>query len=95
MKALSYIAKAEMRGREPLTGKLKISVELYRNKKPDCKGYGDGDNHLKAIFDALNGIVFADDSQIVEGTFKKFKDKNPHLIIEVGEVRETGKEGNS
>ena len=83
MKALSMIAKAQMQGKPPLTGKLKIRVELYRNKKPDCKGFGDGDNHLKAVFDALNGIVWEDDSQIVEGTFQKFKSKEPHLIVEV------------
>ena len=75
-----------MRGRQPLTGKLKITIDLYKNYKVDSIGYGDVDNHQKAIFDALNGICFADDSQIVEVICNKHKDKFERIEIEIGEV---------
>ena len=75
-----------MKGKPPLSEKLKVNVKIFKNVKVDSKRFGDGDNHLKAVFDALNGIVWEDDSQIVKGTFEKFKDKDPHLIIEIERI---------
>ena len=55
-------ARLAMGGRVPMTGEVVASVRLYRKYKPSVRNFGDVDNHLKAIFDALNQIVFADDS---------------------------------
>ena len=85
-KELSFIAKGAMKDRPPLTGELKAVVNLYRKFKPDVRQFGDIDNHLKAIFDALNGICFADDSQIVEVDCQKFKGE-PKIEIQIEELR--------
>ncbi len=63
---LKWLAKAAMKGREVLTGAVRVSVvasfkskELLspHTKKPDL------DNIVKML-DAFNGIVWVDDSQI-------------------------------
>ena len=74
-----------MLGRNPLTGKIKITIDLYKNCKVDCRRYGDVDNHQKAIFDALNKICFADDSQIVKVVCNKHKDKKQRIEIMIEE----------
>lgn len=86
--ALSLIAKSVMKGRKPLTDKIKITLDLYRNKKIDSKSFGDVDNHQKAIFDALNGICFTDDCQIVSVTCNKHKDKFQRIEIKIEEVKQ-------
>ena len=85
-KALAYISKAQMKDKPPLAGKLKVDIELCRNVKIDSKKFGDVDNHQKAIFDALNGIAFADDSQIIEVKCAKFKGKEPYIRIIIEEI---------
>ena len=44
-------------------------------KKPDC------DNIAKIVCDALNGIVYHDDSQICELTVKKRYSENPRVAV--------------
>lgn len=85
--ALRIIGKAAMRGREPLTGKLKVTIDLYKNCKTDSVRYGDIDNHQKAVFDALNKICFADDCQIVKVVCNKHKDKFERIEIKIQEVK--------
>ena len=46
-KALGIIGKAAMHGKEPLTGKLKITIDLYKNCETNSRRYGDVDNHQK------------------------------------------------
>ena len=46
-------------------------------KKPDV------DNVVKAVLDALNGIAYKDDNQVVRETGTKFYGKEPCLYIEV------------
>lgn len=84
--ALGIIARSAMCGRKPLTGKLKITLDLYRNRKIDSKSYGDVDNHQKAIFDALNKICYDDDSQIVKVICEKHKDTIPKIEIQIEEI---------
>ena len=79
-------AKAAMGGRTPMTGEVVASVRLYRKYKPSARNFGDVDNHLKAIFDGMNQIVFGDDSQITRCVVEKFTDKNkPRAEIEIEE----------
>ena len=51
----------------------------------DCPiGKPDIDNMLKALYDACNGIVWRDDSQIVQVTAEKaYASTRPHLTLEV------------
>lgn len=52
--------------------------KLYPTKKPDA------DNIGKIICDALNGVAFKDDSQIVELTVKKYYTELPEQYVVVG-----------
>ena len=52
---------------KPYTKPLKITMHFYKPVKATSKTrYGDIDNLAKAVLDACNGILFIDDSQIVE-----------------------------
>lgn len=46
---------------EPLTEPLKLEMIVYRARKA-----GDLDNYIKVLTDALAGMLFVDDKQIVE-----------------------------
>lgn len=46
-------------------GSLKASAPLFRGQAPDI------DKLLRAVFDALTGIVFRDDSQVADVTARK------------------------
>lgn len=65
-----------------MTGAVVADVKLFRRYKPTARNFGDVDNHLKAIFDGLNQIVFDDDRQIVRCVVEKFQDKaNPRAEL--------------
>ena len=55
--------------------------QIRPTKKPDC------DNIAKSVLDALNGVVYYDDSQVVELVVKKFYDDNAYVYIEIGEAK--------
>lgn len=61
-----------------------LSGELRPTKKPDL------DNFQKAICDALNRVVWVDDSQIVEVLCKKFYDLAPRIEIRVDNLSTLG-----
>ena len=78
-------ARLAMKGAAPLLGALTVRVKLYRKSSPTARNYGDVDNHLKGILDALTGIVFADDAQIVQCVVTKHKEREkPRVEIEIG-----------
>lgn len=83
-RAVAYAAKVAMGGREMYRGALKVRIKLYRNFKRTSRRYGDVDNHAKAILDAMNGIVYADDSQVVSCTIEKYTDReNAGIVVEI------------
>jgi Holliday junction resolvase RusA-like endonuclease len=53
---------------------------IWHTKKPDI------DNLAKAVMDALNGIVWKDDSQICELSAVKIYDVTPGIQLEVTEL---------
>jgi len=67
--------------RAPLTGPVGIEITVTVPKPasapkrrlswPVTRYSGDWDHHARAVSDALTGIAYADDSQIVEGTCRK------------------------
>ena len=79
---LGYFAIQAMNGREPLKGAIKMSADIYKPKPKDVtsRNWGDLDNHVKAIMDALTGIAYDDDRQITAITARKFFG-NPKVII--------------
>lgn len=75
-------AKSQYKGK-PMAGSLKIDVGLYFGTKRKS----DIDNFSKLLLDALKGLVFVDDSQIMEASFSKHYDKeNPRIVLTVKEL---------
>lgn len=90
---MEYRAKVQaaalvaMNGKAPMTGEISAVVKLYRRYKPSARNYGDIDNHLKALFDGMNGLAIEDDKQITRCLVEKFQDKdNPRAEIELHEI---------
>lgn len=81
--------------KEPLKGAIAISLvfqmgkngkEVYHTKRPDI------DNLAKAVKDALKGIIYTDDSQIVEAhLFKRYGE--PMVKITVSTIIKTDSTG--
>lgn len=61
-----------------------LSGELLPTKKPDA------DNIAKVVLDALNGVAYRDDSQIVRLMVKKEYGEESGLRVQISEV-DTGK----
>ena len=94
------IASEYMKGQNPLKGMLVVDISVYlapplsmpKKKlalaltglihpitRPDC------DNYAKAVLDALNGIVWLDDAQIIHLTVSKHFAEKPRVQIDVAE----------
>lgn len=83
--ALGLIAHCAMGGQAPLTGAVKLTAEVYKKIIPTALKFGDVDNHLKAICDALNGICYHDDRQITEAHITLIKG-DPLIKITIEEL---------
>lgn len=46
----------------------------------------DADNIIKAVADALNGVAYVDDTQVMEVLCKKYYDTSPRIEIYIEEV---------
>ena len=95
--ALAMAAKVAMRARPALEGPLELTVTAFMlvppswtQKKRDAAlagvvrptGKPDADNFLKQI-DALKGVVWKDDAQVVDARIIKRYDERPRLRVEV------------
>ena len=82
---VAKIAEEAMKGKELCTGHLKAVSRWYygtRRRK-------DVTNSGKLEYDALNGIVYDDDSQImVEEKYKIFRKGDPGILIEIYEIED-------
>lgn len=82
----------------PLEGALEVKLDIYMQipkrtskKRTIMKEQGairptvkpDIDNYTKGILDALNGVTWKDDSQIVNLIANKYYSENPRVEIEV------------
>jgi len=88
---LGYKARLAMNGKQIITGAFKISVDIYKKSSQNVlnKNFGDLDNFIKAVMDALNGICFVDDAQCVEfKRCRKFKSDKNKIVIKIEEVKE-------
>lgn len=54
---------------------LMLTGQIFPTKKPDL------DNIAKAIADALNGVAYPDDSQIISLSISKFYSDNPRVDV--------------
>lgn len=74
--------KALHQNMTPMSGELAMYVNVYRPAKR-----GDLDNFAKVLGDALNGVAYHDDSQIIELHMWRHDDKaNPRVEVEVRKV---------
>lgn len=65
--------------RQRFTCDVAVWLDVYRPRR-----IGDLDNIQKAIFDALKGIAYRDDSQVAEIHARRFDDKhNPRVEVRV------------
>ena len=81
--ALGWCARLAMRNRPLLEGALKVDVVATFTHAPTCRP--DGDNILKSVCDALEGVVFANDAAVVDAHITKTQGPHPHLRIEVNQ----------
>lgn len=73
---------ARQQGARIFAGQLAVTFKVFRPKR-----IGDLDNRLKISQDALKGICFEDDKQIVEIHAYRFDDKeNPRVEVEISEI---------
>lgn len=94
-----------MAGAAPLDGPMTLLIDAYfpipksRPKKWQAAaragavrptGKPDGDNVMKAVGDALNTIVWVDDSQIVDARVRKLYSDTPRTVIRVTIIDEHG-----
>ena len=59
---------------------LRNDVPIFNAHKPDI------DNLLKFVMDAMNGVFYKDDSQIVDVDIKKQYSNTPCTIITIEEL---------
>lgn len=69
----------------PKSVSKKKRAEMLLNKRPITKT-GDIDNLFKAISDALNGLAYDDDSQIVDGYIHKYYSEQARAEIIIREA---------
>lgn len=66
-------------GMRPMAGEVTVSIMFYRPRKA-----GDVDGRIKSTLDALNGIAYADDSQVRRIIAERDDDKaNPRAEVTV------------
>ncbi len=68
---------------EPLAGPVILTLDVYRPQKS-----GDLSNRIKVCEDALIGIAYADDKQVVEIHARRFDSKeNPRIEVTITEAK--------
>ncbi|WP_100408293.1 RusA family crossover junction endodeoxyribonuclease [Bacillus solitudinis] len=86
---------------KPIEGQIQLMVEIYRSIPKSMPKYKrelikdmkvrpvtkpDVDNYIKAIKDALNGVIWRDDSQVVTLVVSKWYSENPRVEVNVIEL---------
>lgn len=78
--ARAQLRAGEFRGEFPVyaTAPVRLTLRVYRPRHR-----GDLDNRLKVLLDALKGVLFGDDEQVVHITADRFDDRpNPRVEVE-------------
>lgn len=101
-KALHQLALNEF-NQEPLTGVLKVEIKFFRaiqksiskkehqkraknEHRPSVKP--DLDNYIKSCLDALTGVFWVDDNEIVDLITGKYYSEHPHIEIKITQLEE-------
>lgn len=84
----AWEAKKAWMGKKPMRGPIAVWVKVYH--KVNRPSGNDVDNFNKLWQDALNGIVYEDDSQIVISHNYKLHDKiRPRIEVEIQSINES------
>lgn len=71
---------AGARGVSPLEGDVTVALHIYRPRR-----VGDLDGRIKVLLDALQGVAYHDDKQVVELHAFRYEDKaHPRVEVQVG-----------
>ena len=103
-KTVALVAEAAMQGQAPWTSPVTLTVSMVcapADSWPKWKREGaligqiapttkpDLDNVLKSLKDAMNGIVYVDDCQVVSVSMSKFYGDSDYVRIIVSESHQT------
>lgn len=73
----------------PLDGEVSVAVSAFRPRRS-----GDLDNVLKIALDAVKGVAWHDDSQVVELHAYRFEDKaDPRLVVVIEKAHQDAEAG--
>lgn len=85
---VAWQARQVMGNSPPMKGELLVGLKFYKKISPTNRSFGDADNLAKAVLDALNGVCYYDDSQIVSIFVEKFRDdEKPRCEIVIVPLR--------
>lgn len=97
-KIVTKLASSEMGKTEPIDGPIRVSFTFYRPVQQsltkaefDRRAVGDElptmkpdlSNYLKAVEDALNGVVWVDDRMITTEVIKKRYSTTPRITLKI------------
>lgn len=83
---VQWVARA-FAPRTPLLGPVSVRIVEYRKGTPEARP--DIDNVLKNLLDAMNGLIWRDDSQVVQlFAEKRHDEKEPRVEVEIWEVEQ-------
>ena len=96
------IVASQNRPEKPYEGQIKMQIDVYRPIPKSMPKYKqklavegqlrpvtkpDIDNYFKSVSDALNGVIYKDDSQIIEIKASKFYSDAPRVEVVVYELK--------
>lgn len=97
---IALAGREAMQGRDPLGGPVSIQLSIFmpipaswsKSKREAAAAGGvmpitkpDASNVLKAVEDALNGIAYIDDSQIIDARISKRYSHEPRIEIAISQ----------
>lgn len=78
-------ARIAMDGKEPMSNALFCAIKSYRKFKRTSRRFGDCDNLYKVATDAMNKIVYEDDSQIVRCIVEKLTGDTSKIEVRISD----------
>ena len=81
-RAIAIAAKDAMHGLTIITPVL-VGIDIRRNLNAASRNFGDIDNHIKSVLDAMNGIVYADDRLVVSVNAVKIQSRKEGVDITI------------
>lgn len=88
-RAMTFVSEEAKKYRKDVARMATLNTLIYSEVAVTLRVFrpqrsGDLDNKLKCLFDALKGVVYADDKQIVEIHAFRYEDKfDPRVEVEI------------